>query len=96
MQTSVAENWKKVTGCDLCEGYGMTETSPVISINPIDGSGRLGTIGMPVPSTEIKIINEQGMECGFNEAGEILVRGPQVMKGYYNRPDETEKVMRGG
>jgi long-chain acyl-CoA synthetase len=96
VQTSVAENWKKVTGCDLCEGYGMTETSPVISINPIDGSGRLGTIGMPVPSTEIKIINEQGMECGFNEAGEILVRGPQVMKGYYNRPDETEKVMRDG
>ncbi|MDQ3141554.1 MAG: AMP-binding protein [Bacteroidota bacterium] len=96
VQKAVAEKWHQVTGCYLCEGYGMTEASPVVSLNPIDGTGRLGTIGMPVPSTDIRIINESGQLCGVNEPGEIQVFGPQVMKGYYNKPDETAHAIKDG
>ncbi len=96
VQEAVALKWKEVTGCHLSEGYGMTEASPVVSCNPFDGSGQLGTIGLPVPSTDLRILSESGEVMGVNEVGEIQVRGPQVMKGYYNRPDETAKVLKDG
>lgn len=93
VQRSVAEKWQQVTGCPLCEGYGMTETSPVATVNPLDGTHRLGSIGLPVPSTDVRIVDEQGRTLPPEKAGEIQVKGPQVMKGYYNRPDETAKVI---
>jgi long-chain acyl-CoA synthetase len=96
VQRSVAERWQQVTGCPLSEGYGLTETSPVVSVNPIDGAGRIGTIGLPVPSTDVRVVDESGYEVGYGEEGELQVKGPQVMKGYYNRPDETAKVFRDG
>ena len=93
VQRAVAEKWQKVTGCPLSEGYGMTESSPVVSVNPIDGSGKLGTIGLPLPSTDVRIVDDNGVALAQGEKGEIQVKGPQVMKGYYNRPDETEKTI---
>lgn len=96
IQSSVAERWKSVTGCFLCEGYGMTEASPVVSLNPLDGSGRMGTIGIPVPSTDVRIVNDEGKVCSANEVGEIQVKGPQVMKGYYNKPEETANTIKDG
>lgn len=96
VQTAVAERWKKITGCHLSEGYGLTEASPVVTINPIDGTGRVGTIGLPVPSTVIKLVDDDGKEVGIGERGEIIVQGPQVMLGYLNRPEETAKVIKDG
>jgi long-chain acyl-CoA synthetase len=97
VQRAIAEEWERVTECQLSEGYGMTEASPVISVNPIaKGKARLGSIGLPVSSTTCKIINEEGKELGVGEIGEILAQGPQVMKGYYNRPDETAKTLING
>ncbi len=96
VQRAVAEKWQKVTGCFLSEGYGLTESSPVATTNPLDGSGRLGTIGLPVPSTDIRIVNEQDVPVPVGEIGELQIKGPQVMKGYYNRPDETAKTIRNG
>jgi long-chain acyl-CoA synthetase len=93
VQKAVAEQWEKVTGCKLSEGYGMTESSPVVTINPLDGNARIGTIGMPVPSTDVRILGEDGTVQSTGNIGEIQVKGPQVMKGYYNRPDETEKTI---
>lgn len=93
VQVSVAEEWKKVTGITLTEGYGMTEASPVVSVNPIDGSARLGTIGLPVPSTDIRIVDDNGQDVEMGAAGELLVKGPQVMKGYYKQPEETAKTI---
>ena len=95
VQRPVAEAWQRVTGCFLSEGYGMTEASPVVSVNPLDGTGRLGTIGLPLPSTDVRIIDDQGNVLGAEQVGEIQVKGPQVMKGYYNRPDETNKTLQG-
>lgn len=96
VQRPVAEQWQKITGCFLSEGYGLTETSPVATSNPYDGSGRLGTIGIPVPSTDIRIADEQGNVLAANEVGEIQIKGPQVMKGYYNRPEATAQVIKDG
>lgn len=96
IQRSVNDHWKEVTGRNLIEGYGMTEASPAVSVNPIDGSGRIGTIGMPIPSTELRIVDEKGNPLPPGEEGEIQVRGPQVMLGYYNQPEETAKVIRDG
>lgn len=96
VQRAVAENWQRVTGCFLSEGYGMTEASPVVTVNPLDGSGRLGTIGLPLPSTDVRIVDEQGNVLGAEQIGEIQVKGPQVMKGYYNRVDETNNTIREG
>jgi long-chain acyl-CoA synthetase len=92
----VSEKWKQVTNAPLVEGYGMTETSPCASTNPADGSGKLGTIGMPLPSTEMRIIDETGNVLGVDEIGEIQIKGPQVMKGYLNRPDATAEVLKDG
>ncbi|GJM31059.1 MAG: long-chain-fatty-acid--CoA ligase [Saprospiraceae bacterium] len=96
VQRPVAEKWQKITGCFLSEGYGLTETSPVATTNPLDGTGRLGTIGLPVPSTDIRIVNKEDMPVPVGEVGEIQIKGPQVMKGYYNRPEETAKTIRNG
>ena len=93
VQRPVAEKWQTVTGCFLSEGYGMTEASPVVSVNPLDGTGRLGTIGLPVSSTDVRIVDEKGNVLGYNQPGELQVNGPQVMKGYFNRPDETAKTI---
>jgi long-chain acyl-CoA synthetase len=96
LQSAVADRWKAVTGCWLSEGYGLTETSPVVSLNPIDGNGKPGSIGFPVPSTDVRIVDENGRVCGPDEVGEIQVKGPQVMKDYLNRPDETAKTFSDG
>lgn len=93
VQNAVAEEWEKVTGCKMAEGYGMTESSPVITVNPVDGNARIGTIGLPVSSTFVRIVGEDGSLQGIGDRGEIQVQGPQVMKGYYNRPDETAKTI---
>jgi long-chain acyl-CoA synthetase len=93
IQKPVADLWKKVTGTALVEGYGLTETSPVVTCNKIDGTERVGTIGIPLPSTDIKLMDEDGNEVPQGEPGEIWVKGPQVMQGYYNKPEETAKVL---
>jgi long-chain acyl-CoA synthetase len=93
VQRAVAERWKKVTGLPLIEAYGLTETSPAVCINRPDQIDFTGAIGLPVSSTEISIRNDSGDEVPVGESGELCVRGPQVMKGYYRRPDETAKVM---
>jgi long-chain acyl-CoA synthetase len=90
---SVAERWKKVTGKTLVEAYGLTETSPAVTVNPLDLKEYNGSIGLPLPSTEISIRDELGNDLPRGEAGELCVRGPQVMKGYWRRPDETAKVL---
>lgn len=71
----------------------MTESSPVVSVNPLDHTGKLGTIGLPVPSTELRIVDEQGNVLGPEQIGEIQAKGPQIMKGYYNKPEETAKTV---
>ena len=96
LQESVAKRWKEVTGVMISEGYGLTETSPVATVNPIDGRARIGTIGVPVSSTYVRIVDENGKAVAPEEVGEIQVKGPQVTIGYYNRPDETEKVLKDG
>ncbi|MFK8101898.1 MAG: AMP-binding protein [Saprospiraceae bacterium] len=93
VQKAVAERWKSVTGIPLSEGFGMTETSPVVCVNPLDDSGQLGTIGVPVPSTDMRIVDEQGHPLTVGQVGEIQVKGPQVMKGYYNRIEATKEVL---
>ncbi|MEO8010155.1 MAG: AMP-binding protein, partial [Dokdonella sp.] len=93
VQRAVAERWKKVTGSTLAEAYGLTETSPAVCINPLDLAEYNGSIGLPVPSTEVSVQNDDGVMLAPGEIGELCVRGPQVMKGYWNRPDETAKVM---
>jgi long-chain acyl-CoA synthetase len=93
VQKAVADQWKKVTGNVLTQAWGLTETSPAACINPFDIAEFNGSIGLPIPSTEITSRDEAGNDLGLNQTGEICVRGPQVMRGYWNRPDETDKVM---
>ena len=93
VQQPVAERWKKATGAPLLEAYGLTETSPAVCINPLNLLEYNGSIGLPVPSTEVSIQDEEGKMLPQGESGELCVRGPQVMKGYWNREDETAKVM---
>ncbi|MDX1524840.1 MAG: long-chain-fatty-acid--CoA ligase FadD [Pseudidiomarina maritima] len=94
VQRAVAEHWERVTKSRLLEGYGLTECSPVVTVNPTDIEHYNGTIGLPLPSTEVRIVDvDTGEELPQGEAGELQVRGPQVMVGYLNRPDETAKVM---
>jgi long-chain acyl-CoA synthetase len=92
-QKSVAEKWLAVTGCPLSEGYGLSETSPTLTCNPADVDRFTGSIGLPVPSTWLSIRDDDGNEVPLGQPGEICARGPQVMAGYWNRPDETAKVM---
>ena len=93
VQRSVAERWKNVTGTTLVEAYGLTETSPAACINPMDLEDYNGCIGLPIPSTECAIMGENGELLPQGETGELVVRGPQVMKGYWQRPEETAKVL---
>jgi long-chain acyl-CoA synthetase len=95
VQQAVAEKWKKITGVTLTEGYGLTETSPVATTNAPDAKEFSGSIGLPVPSTEISIRDDDGNELPLGQAGEICIRGPQVMAGYWQRPEDTAKVMTG-
>ena len=92
LQLATAERWKEVTGCAICEGFGMTETSPVATVNPFSAI-QLGTIGIPVPSTLCKIINDDGQELPIGEIGELCVKGPQVMKGYWQRQEATDEIL---
>jgi long-chain acyl-CoA synthetase len=94
LQSSVAETWERITGSPVIQGYGLTETSPVLTFEPL-GKARPGSIGVPVPGTGITCLGEDGQPVPQGEPGEIAARGPQIMKGYWNRPDETEKVMLG-
>jgi long-chain acyl-CoA synthetase len=93
VQQATAEKWLKVTGCPVVEGYGLSETSPVATSNRLDLREFTGTIGVPVPSTEIAIRDDAGQDVPLGQPGEICIRGPQVMAGYWNRPDETANVM---
>ena len=95
LQEVVSKKWIKLTNSPVVEGYGLTETSPVACCNPIDGTDRVGTIGFPFPSTDVKLIDDDGKEVAFGEPGELCVKGPQVMSGYWQRPEETAKVMDG-
>ena len=92
-QRPVADKWEKVTGNVILEGYGLSETSPVASVNPPGSTTFSGTIGLPIPSTEFDIRDDEGHSLPLGEVGEICIRGPQVMAGYWNRPDETARVM---
>ncbi len=102
LQTAVARRWMDLTKSVIVEGYGLTETSPVVCCNPIDGKDKVGFIGLPLPSTEVKLVNEEGQEVnvsqisgdeGLSEPGELCVRGPQVMSGYWQQVEETAKVL---
>jgi long-chain acyl-CoA synthetase len=93
VQKAVADRWKQVTGCTLVEAYGLSETSPAVTINPLDLAAFNGSIGLPVPSTDIQIRDDEGHEVPLGQSGELCVRGPQVMKGYWNQPAETSAVL---
>ena len=93
VQSSVAKLWFEKTGCPICEGYGLSETSPSASCNLVTGKEFTGTIGVPIPGTLMKLLDDDGNLCAPGERGEIAIKGPQVMAGYWQRPDETAKVM---
>lgn len=96
VQDTVARNWEATTGVPLAEGYGLTESSPVLTCNPVDGTEQIGTIGLPLPGTDVKILDDEGNEVPLGERGELCALGKQVMLGYWQRPDETVKVMEDG
>jgi long-chain acyl-CoA synthetase len=92
LQLAAAERWQQVTGCSICEGFGMTETSPVVSVNPFGGI-QIGTIGIPMPSTQCKVVDDEGNELSIGATGELCVKGPQVMKGYWQRQEATDEIL---
>lgn len=96
VQRPVAELWEKVTGTRLLEGYGLTECAPLVTLSPYDQESYNGSIGVPASSTDIRLIGDDGEEVGFDEPGEMWVKGPQVMNGYYNRQDATDEVLKDG
>ncbi len=96
LQASVAERWRELTGTPIVEGYGLTESSPVLTFNLLTGLAKDGTIGIPVPSTEVRCIDESGNEVPVGEPGEIVARGPQIMLGYWQRPEETANSLKDG
>ncbi len=93
LQNSVADHFKQVTGCTVIEGYGMTESSPVATTNPLNGTHQPGTIGLPISNTLMRVVDEGGQSVAADTVGELQIKGPQVMAGYYNRPDETAKAV---
>lgn len=93
VQEAVAKKWLAVTGCPICEGYGLSETSAGVTCNPTDSEAYTGTIGLPLPNVEIRILDDAGKDVPLGEAGEIAIRGPQVMRDYWQQPEETAKVM---
>ena len=90
---ATAERWEQITGCRITEGYGLTETSPVACTNPYGELSRIGTVGLPVPGTLLKVINDDGVEQPLGERGELCIKGPQIMKGYWNKPEATAEVL---
>ncbi|MFQ3220947.1 MAG: long-chain acyl-CoA synthetase, partial [Paraglaciecola sp.] len=96
VQSSVAKRWEKLTGHVLLEGYGLTECCPIVTVNPPQLKAYKGSIGMPVPSTDIKLVDDEGNEVAIGEVGEMLVKGPQVMVGYLNRPEATAELINDG
>ena len=95
VQSDVAARWKALTGQSLCQGYGLTETSPVVTANPLDGRDFNGSVGLPIPSTDVEIRDDDGNTLAMGEIGEICVRGPQVMRGYWQRPGATAEILSG-
>ena len=93
---AVAERWEEVTGTRIAEGYGLTESSPVVTFNALTGVRRLGAIGIPVPGTQVRLVDDDGKPVPLGQPGELIVKGPQVMQGYWNQPAETDKVLRDG
>jgi len=93
VQQATAQLWLQKTGCPICEGYGLSETSPAATCNPVNTTAYSGTIGMPMPDTDVVLLDDDGNEAPLGQRGEICIRGPQVMAGYWQRPDETAKVM---
>ncbi len=93
VQAAVAKRWLEKTGCPICEGYGLSETSPSVSCNPTTSTAYTGTIGVPIPSTYMTLLDDAGQPVAPGQPGEIAIKGPQVMAGYWQRPDETAKVM---
>ncbi|MFO1222555.1 MAG: long-chain-fatty-acid--CoA ligase [Burkholderiaceae bacterium] len=93
VQQATARLWLEKTGCPICEGYGLSETSPSVTCNPVDSTAYSGNIGLPLPNTELALLDDDGHEVPAGAAGEIAIRGPQVMAGYWQRPEETAKVM---
>ena len=90
---ATAERWEQMTGCRITEGYGLTETSPVACTNPYGDQSRIGTVGLPVPGTTLKVINDDGVEQPLGERGELCIKGPQIMKGYWQKPEATAEVL---
>ena len=93
VQEVVARNWLAITGCPIVEGYGLSETSAGVTCNPTDQEAYTGTIGLPMPNVEIRILDDDGHDVPLGQSGEIAIKGPQVMRDYWQRPDETAKVM---
>jgi long-chain acyl-CoA synthetase len=96
LQHAVAARWQQITGTRIAEGYGLTESSPVVCFNPIGGTQKPDSIGIPAPGTEVRLVDDQGRTVALGEPGELIVRGPQVMQGYWNRADETAKTIKDG
>ncbi|MFC0596158.1 long-chain fatty acid--CoA ligase [Thermus composti] len=96
LPVEVAKRFEEITGARLIEGYGLSEASPVTHCNPVEGVVKKGSIGMPLPSVEAKVVDEEGKEVPIGEVGELIVKGPNVMKGYWNRPEETQKALKDG
>ncbi len=96
LQHVVAERWEKVTKTRIAEGFGLTESSPVVSFNPLFGKSKPDSIGIPVPGTEVRLVDDNGVPVAVGEPGELIIRGPQVMQGYWNKPDETAKTIKDG
>jgi long-chain acyl-CoA synthetase len=92
----VAERWREITGTPIVEGYGLTESSPVLTFNPLGGMNKDGTIGIPVPSTQVRCVDEAGDDVPLGQPGELVASGPQIMQGYWQRPDETQETLRDG
>ena len=95
LHSAVAKRWRELTQTPIAEGYGLTETSPVVSFNPLAGEPRDGSIGIPAPATDVRLVGDDGQDVAPGAPGELWVRGPQVMRGYWNAPEETAKVMHG-
>lgn len=96
LQHAVAERWRRVTGTVIAEGYGLTETSPVVAFNPLTGKQKPDAIGIPVPATDVRLVDDQGRDVPPGAPGELIVRGPQVMQGYWQRPEDTAQVLKDG
>jgi len=96
LQHTIAERWEKVTGTRIAEGYGLTESSPVVSFNPMSGMQKPDSIGIPVPSTAVRLVDDAGQSVLPGQPGELIVKGPQVIAGYWNKPDETANAIKDG